>query len=214
MRTHRSLLTLLSGLALGLAPGAVALAADPPAVERHDTLGSSRELLTPFGEYFLAGGGVTNFFDEGVRNRVNTGGAWDLRLGIGSRFYLGAEAAYVGTVRDASSLGARLVSNGAEGVLRLQYPWETGQWLVEPFAFGGAGWTHFNVSAARPGQAGSDDVFEIPFGGGIMVAYQHVLFDARFTYRQTFDENLIRAADGTASSLKNWSVVGSIGYEF
>jgi hypothetical protein len=54
----------------------------------------------------------------------------------------------------------------------------------------------------------------MPFGGGLTLAYNQLLLDARFTYRQTFDENLIQAADGTPASLKNWAVTASVGYEF
>jgi hypothetical protein len=210
-----SLFTLVPGLLFGLAPGTVAAAEEePPTVERHYAPRASGELLTPIGEYFLAGGGVTNYLDDTVRNRVDVGGAWDLRLGVGSRYFLGGEVAYVGSARNASGLGTKLVTNGAEGVLRLQYPYESGSWLLEPFAFGGIGWTHFNVNSAHVGQLDSDDVLEVPFGGGIMLAYNRLLFDARFTYRQTFNESLIRASDGTAASLKSWGVVGSVGYEF
>jgi len=208
-----SLFTLVPGLLAGLAPAAPA-AEEPPTVEHRYAPRASGELATPLGEYFLAGGGVTNYLDDTVRNRVDVGGAWDLRLGLGSRSFLGGEAAYVGTARNASGIGTRLLTNGAEGVLRLQYPYEARQWLVEPFAFGGIGWTHFNITSANLGQLSTDDVLETPFGGGLMVAYNHLLFDARFTYRQTFNENLIRASDGTAASLKSWGVVGSVGYEF
>jgi len=209
-----SLFTLVPGLLAGLAPTAAAAAEDPPSVESRYAPRSSGELATPFGEYFLAGGGVTNYLDDTVRNRVDVGGAWDLRLGLGNRSFLGGEVAYAGSARNAGDLGARLVTNGAEGVLRLQYPYETGRWLVEPFAFGGVGWTHFNITSANLGQLGTDDVLETPFGGGLMLAYNHLLLDARFTYRQTFNENLIRASDGTVASLKSWGVVGSVGYEF
>jgi hypothetical protein len=209
-RGKLSRFTLLTGLLIGFLPAVAAADGweSPPSSTW------ANELLTPYGEYFLVGGGLTNYFDRAVRDRVDLGGTWDLRLGIGNRFFVGAEAAYIGSALKAGGLGTNLVTNGAEGVLRIQYPYATGRWLIEPFAFGGAGWTHFDINSARVGQRGSDDVFETPVGGGVMLAYGHFLFDGRFTYRQTYSENLIQARDGTLASLKSWGVTASAGYEF
>jgi hypothetical protein len=195
-----------------------ALAALVPAIAAAQSLAETRDLLSPYGEYFLIGGGVTNYFDHAVKDRVDTGGTWDVRLGLGSRSFVGGELAYIGSARNAGDLGNKLVTNGGEAVLRLQYPYEQGRWRVEPFAFGGAGWAHFSLnSPTRSGLTVQDtnDLFVMPVGGGLTLAYDHILFDTRFTYRQTFDENLIRTADGTAAaSLKSWAVTASLGYEF
>jgi hypothetical protein len=40
------------------------------------------------------------------------------------------------------------------------------------------------------------------------------VFDTRFTYRHTFDDHLVKNADGSDASLKNWAVTASVGYEF
>jgi hypothetical protein len=198
-----------------LGVGAPSLAAAQPRGGADAQLTGQRGLLTEYGEYLLLGGGVTNYVDRAVKDRVETGGTWDLRVGLGNRAFIGGELAYVGSARKANDLGRNLVTNGAEGVLRLQYPYDTGRWVVTPFAFGGAGWTHFDVHGVRAAALrDSDDVFEVPFGGGITLGYDHLLLDARFTYRQTFDEKLVPAADGTAASLRSWAVTGSVGYEF
>jgi hypothetical protein len=175
----------------------------------------SSDLLTRYGEYVLVGGGVTNYFEKSVRDRVDTGGTWDARAGFGSRTFLGAELAYVGSARAAHSLGTNLVTNGVEGVVRVQYPWQFDKWLVEPFVFGGAGWSHFKLNSSS-GLALQDtnDLFVVPLGGGVTAICNHVVIDARFTYRQTFDENLIPASGGSAASLKSWAITGAIGYEF
>lgn len=218
MQSRWSKLALTAGLALGSVP-AVARADDaamatPATAEIRQAPAPSQDLLTPFGEYFLAGGGVTNYVDGAVRNKVEVGGTWDVRLGFGSRYYLGAEAAYVGSARQSGSLGSNLVTNGVEGVVRLQYPFVTGEWLLEPFAFGGAGWTHFDLHSAGPGVQGTDDVLVVPFGAGFTAAYGHFLLDARFTYRQTFDEALLTTAVASAPNLASWAVTASLGYEF
>lgn len=212
MQSTWSRLALVAGLALASVP-AIAGAGEVASAEVRQAAASSEDLLTPFGEYFLAGGGVTNYIDGAVRNKVDVGGTWDARLGFGSRFYVGAEAAYVGSARQSGSIGSNLVTNGVEGVVRVQYPYVTGKWLIEPFAFGGAGWTHFELNRAAAGVRSTDDVLVVPFGGGIAAAYEHFLFDARFTYRQTFDEALLETAAG-APNLSSWAVTASLGYEF
>ena len=218
MKSTWSRLTLAAGLALASLPaiGSAddAAAANLTTAEVRQQAAPSESLLTPFGEYFLAGGGVTNYIDGAVRNKVDVGGTWDVRLGFGSRFYIGAEAAYVGSARQSGSVGSNLVTSGAEGVVRAQYPYVTGKWLVEPFGFGGAGWTHFDLGSAAPGVRSTDDVLVVPFGGGIDAAYEHVLLDARFTYRQTFNESLFRTAVDGAPNLASWAVTASLGYEF
>lgn len=212
MRSTSSSLFVLAVLALGALPAAGS-AEDSVAVG--DRLSPDRgDLLTAAGEYVLVGGGISNFFDRAVRDRVDLAGLWDVRFGIGSRSFLGAEASYVGSARNAGEVAANLVTTGAEGVLRAQVPWETGRWLIEPFAFGGAGWTNFHLHSAAAGQPTSDDVLVVPVGGGLTVARDHLLLDARFTYRETFNEDLLRAADGTAANLASWGVTASIGYEF
>jgi hypothetical protein len=212
MQRTTSTLFVLAVLVLGAAPAAAVAEDGEAGGDRLSSRGSG--LLTPVGEYVLVGGGVSNFFDRSVRDRVDLAGLWELRFGLGSRSFLGAEAAYVGSARSAGSLAANLVTSGVEGVVRAQIPWEAGRWLVEPFAFGGAGWTSFHLHSASPGQPTSDDLFVVPVGAGLTVARDHLLLDARFTYRQTFDEGLLRAADGSAASLKSWAVAASVGYEF
>jgi hypothetical protein len=173
-----------------------------------------RGLLTSLGEYVLLGGGVTDFTKDAAKNRFDVGGTWDLRLGIGSRFYVGGEVAYVGSGRAGAGSGSDLVSNGAEGVLRLQVPYVTGRWLVEPFAFGGIGWSHLSVRNPAPGLKDSDDVGVVPFGGGLTVGVSRLLLEARFTYRASFNEGLALAVNERPASLDQWAVGASVGYEF
>lgn len=174
----------------------------------------SRDLLTPFGEYVLLGGGVTNFTDDAVKDRFDVGGTWDVRLGFGSRYFVGGEVAYVGSALNADGAGSDLIGHGAEAVLRLQYPYETGSWLIEPFAFGGIGWSRLSLRDAPPGVLEDDDVGVVPFGAGVTLGYQGFLVDARFTYRARFDEDLALAANEGPADLQGWAVGASIGYEF
>jgi hypothetical protein len=174
----------------------------------------SEGLLTPLGEYVLIGGGVTDFTDDSVKDAFDMGGAWDVRVGVGSRYFIGAEAAYVGSFRGAASGANDVITNGAEGVLRLQYPYARQGWLVEPFAFGGIGWSRLSVRDAPAGAEDSDDIGVVPFGAGVTLGRGHLLFDARFTYRTSFSEDLGAAPGASPASFDQWAVNASVGWEF
>ncbi len=206
MQAARSRVGVIVGLLMAAAP-AIGTAQDG-----HGTGDGS--LLTPYGEYALLGGGVTDFTKNEMKDRFDVGGAWDFRLGIGSRYFVGAEVAYVGSMSAGKGSAPDLVSNGAEGVVRVQYPWAAGKWLVEPFAFGGIGWNRLTLRDAPPGVADSDDVGVVPFGGGVTLGYGRFLLDARFTYRTSFAEDLPLGANGGKPDLQRWAVNASVGYEF
>lgn len=195
---------------------AAALVAIVPAAASAQTEeGAARQdVFSSLGAYVLAGGGVTDFTKSEVKDRFGVGGGWDVRLGVGSRHYVGGEVAYVGSMRNGTGANPDLRMNGAEGVIRLQYPYGAGQWLVEPFAFGGIGWSRASLRNAPPGLKTSDDVGIVPFGAGITAGYGRVLLDARFTYRAAFSEDLALAANETPAKLQQWAVGASVGYEF
>ena len=171
------------------------------------------------------GGGVTNFTSSEMTSAVDVGGAYELRATFGTRLFLAGEVAYVGARRNVGLSGVsgapgeapHVFSNGVEGVLRAQYPSLKGKWLLAPFAFGGLGYTHYGVDgvvAAGSNLATSDDVLAVPFGAGVMAAWNGLVLEGRFTYRAIFDEDLVTRADGTAVSMDNWSAAALIGYEF
>jgi hypothetical protein len=191
-----------------------ALVAAPATALAGDGGTSASGLLSRLGEYTLVGGGITDFAEDDARDRFDVGASWDVRLGIGSRFYVGGELAYVGSARGADGAGPDLRSHGAEAVLRLQYPYASGKWLVEPFAFGGVGWSRTSLEDAPPGLADDDDVGTVPFGGGVTLGYGRFLFDARFTYRAAFDEDLALAVGDAPADLAHWGVTAAVGYEF
>jgi hypothetical protein len=186
----------------------------PVTASAQDWRSDARGLVTPLGEYVLLGGGVTDFADDSVNDRFDMGGAWDVRLGIGSRFFVGGELAYVGSMRSGIGSEPDLLMNGGEGVVRLQYPYSTGKWLLEPFAFGGIGWSRISLQDAPAGVKSNDDVGFVPFGAGVTLGYGRVLFDARFTYRTSFNEPDTLGAVARPASLDQWTVGASIGAEF
>jgi hypothetical protein len=198
--------TAVAGMLLASAPARGS--ADEPA----SGAGGSR--LTPLGAYVLLGGGVTDFRDGGLRDRLDAGGSWDARLGVGSRFYVGGELGYTGSYRSFKGSDSHLLMNGAEAVVRLQAPLTSGTWLVEPFAFGGIGWNHLALRNAPAGLKDSDDIGVVPFGAGVTLGYQRFLLDARFTYRSTFKDDVALAPGVSATDLSHWTVSAAVGVEF
>ncbi len=176
---------------------------------------------TRMGLAISAGGGVTNFTDQDTQNVTSVGGAWDARLALGTRSMIGFEAAYVGSAADMSSLGgnldsdAVLLGNGVEGLARLNL----GTFDVQPYVVGGAGWTHYSIANDdfnTSSVANSDDVLAVPVGGGLSTYIgPGVLVDARFTYRWTFEEDMMGTdALGDRNDLDNWAATGRVGFEF
>jgi len=170
------------------------------------------------GAGLLLGGGVQDFARSNARGVTNTGGFWSARLVAGTREFIGLEGAYIGSAQGINALGldsnAVLVSNGVEGVVRLNAPIVRSALLLEPFIFGGAGWSRFHVARSSVNTsdiASDDDVLAIPYGAGMTLAYRGLMADARFTYRSTFYNDLLRTTGG---NLDNWSAGAQLGFEF
>ncbi|HEY7376547.1 MAG TPA: hypothetical protein VIF57_30590 [Polyangia bacterium] len=175
--------------------------------------------LSRVGAAFLLGGGYEDFTNSNLRSMTAAGGSWNARLLAGTRHFLGVEAAYVGAARGIDALGvgsnAVLLSNGFEGNVRLNLPivMRRAQ-LLEPFGFVGVGWSHYQVANTNnvntSDLANDDDVLNLPVGGGLEYAVGRFMADARFTYRQTYYNDLMR----TGGSLSNWGVGGQLGVAF
>ncbi len=175
---------------------------------------------THVGVGLLVGGGFEDFVGNGIKNVTGEGGYWTARVVAGTREFVGVEAAYVGDARSISGLGlsssSRLISNGLEGNFRVNIPipMMRGASLLEPFGFVGVGWSHYQVTnnnAALSDFVSRDDVLTLPYGGGLEYMYRGFFADARFTYRQTYYNNLTATTGG---NLNNWGVGGQIGIEY
>jgi hypothetical protein len=187
------------------------------------TAGSSRRStypnwMTKVGAGLLLGGGFEDFTNDSLRGMTSGGGYWNARAVAGTRQYVGVEAAYVGAARSINTLGissnAGLVSNGVEGALRVNVPLPQGRSLIEPFGFVGLGWQHYsltNTNVNNSDIADSDDVMTLPYGGGLEFSYGMFMADARFTYRQTYRNDLLRTTGG---NLNNWGLGAQLGVEF
>lgn len=173
------------------------------------------------GAGLLVGGGFEDFTGSNARSITGYGGNWNARLILGARQFLGIEAAYVGSARNIDALGlqndAVLVSNGAEGALRLNIPvvYDQGRGLVAPFGFVGLGWQRYDVtnsSTATSNLNDRDDVMTMPVGGGLALGYGAFMADVRGTYRETWRNDLLRTAQG--GKLNTWGVSGQVGFIF
>lgn len=170
------------------------------------------------GVGLLVGGGFNDFTNGHLKSVTGDGGYWTARVVAGTREYVGMEAAYVGDARSINGLGlsndSRLISNGLSGNLRVNIPIARGASLIEPFGFVGVGWSHYTVTnnnVAVSDVTSADNVLTLPYGGGLEYAYRGFMADARFTYTQTYYNNLTQTVGG---NLNNWGVGGQIGFEY
>jgi len=196
-------------------PSALPPPAPPVGVE--GSMGTTPMWMSRVGTAMMLGGGYEDFTYGNIKSMTGAGGSWDARLVAGTRQFVGLEAAYVGSAHSIQTLGlasnTNLISNGAEGALRVNIPIVRGDGLIEPFGFIGIGWQHYNLSKASntADLTGSDDVTTMPYGGGLEASFRRLMLDARFTYRQTYNNDLLRASGG---KLNTWGVGGNVGVEF
>jgi hypothetical protein len=181
----------------------------------HDT---AHTWVGRLGTGLLVGGGFEDFTNDNLRGMTGGAGTWNARAIAGTRQFVGVEAAYVGAARGVDALGVQssavLVSNGVEGALRLNVPVVLrSRQLLEPFGFVGVGWSRYqvtNTNVNTSSLAGNDDIMSLPMGGGLEYAIGRFMADARFTYRATYYNDLMR----TGGNLNNWGVSTQVGVSF
>jgi hypothetical protein len=193
-----------------------------PTYEPTYTEPREEDMGTRYGIEVALGGGVEGFTGDSARDFTNDGGAWNVRLGIGNRSPLGFEASYIGSAQSIDALGldgdSVLVGNGAEGKVRVNF---TQDYSVQPFAFAGAAWRHYNLANSdfnTSDIADSDDVLEIPMGAGLAFNYRGFLLDARGEFRLSSGGDLMPSLNpenfGDSASMNRWGVNANIGYQF
>ena len=166
------------------------------------------------------GAGAIGFVGESARNATQTGASWDARMMVGSRLPIALEGAYVGSVQNINALGlstaSLLLGNGIEGTVRVNIT----RARVQPYLFGGIGWTHYqltNTVANTSSISDKDDIGTVPVGAGLSARVgSAVILDIRGTYRATFADDMMRAPspDGNSSSMQTWNAAGRFGFEF
>jgi len=170
------------------------------------------------GGALMVGGGYEDFTNSTLNNMTSGGGAWNARVVAGTRQFVGLEAAYVGAARSIDALGlsdeATLISNGVEGNVRVNIPIIRQVSMIEPFGFVGLGWSHYHVGNTQTRTsdlAANDDVMTVPLGAGLEYSYKAFIADARFTYRPTYYNDLVRTGGG---SLSNWGAGAQVGFSY
>ncbi len=180
-------------------------------------------MYTGIGVSFMLGGGVTGFTDSTLRNSSSSsvGGLWNFRATIGSRVPIGIDLSYVGSAASIQTLGGfdngTLIQSSAEADLR----WNIlPQYVVNPYIFGGAGYTNYHVhnmhfSTADSGIESNANVASFPVGLGI--GYHDLsglVIEARGTFRFTTTSDMVLDTNGSNADLWSWDATGAIGYEF
>lgn len=174
-------------------------------------------LITPIGLAVDVGGGMHTFVDNGLDEVVSTGGAWEARLTVGTRTFLGGEIAYVGTANPLNNTigfdldeSAILVSNGVEGLLRVNAMLD--EW--QPYAVAGYTYRRFTVQntdfAVASVEDGSDQ-HEIPVGVGLAYRFRGFIADGRFMVHPAVSSELQPTSETLPTAL---SLVGKVGFEF
>ena len=186
---------------------------------------SERERL---GIGIAAGAGAGGFTGTDLRGTSNVGGDWDVRLTFGTRSPLAFEASYIGSAQSLSALGledsAMLVSNGAQGALRLNV---MAGLPVTPFLFGGAAWRRYDVTNSATNISDvseTDDVLELPVGAGLAGMFKGLMVDLRGELRYTTNADLVRTgnldqpvigvSDNEFGTMHRWGLNANVGYEF
>ena len=172
-------------------PAYAPIAADPPPPSPSPDRPPSR-----IGIEATVGAGAIGFIDEAARNATQTGATWDARMLFGSRLPIAVEGAYVGSVQNIEALGlstsSLLLGNGVEGTLRVNVT----RTRVQPYLFGGVGWTHYQLTNAQTNTSsllGSDDIGTVPLGAGLSARLGSAfILDIRGTYRATFGGDMFQ----------------------
>ena len=191
------------------------MAMEEPAVERpwYDRIGYGLSL----------GGGVDDFVGSEARDFTNVGGSWNLRFTAGTKSYLALEGSYIGSAQSINVLGldtnAVLVGNGHPGCVAYQ---RRGNYVVQPFVYGGAAWRNYSLSNTVINTSDVTDnanEFEVPLGIGFAGYIHGFMADVRGEYRFAWGDELVpRIGLGDSgsidTSLDRWGVTGNIGMEF
>jgi hypothetical protein len=180
--------------------------------------------LRGFGFAVMAGGLYQDFTNNTMQNSTSGAGGWSARFVAGTNSIIGVEAAYTGAASQLQGLGVTantpyLVSNGLEGTARLNVPLRMGYHLFEPYGYAGLGYSHYTISnynanAQRLSSfTSTDDVMNVPVGGGFAYAYKQFIIDARAGWTATYYQNILNNAN-SSGTLDHWNVGGQVGFRF
>lgn len=184
---------------------------------------AAREALLPSGLLLAVGAGAIDYVNPVPAAATTLGGFWNARVS-GIRNILSGEVAYVGSFRDIEGVtglaeGAGILSNGVEGLLRLNAPLIQENWLFELFGTAGAGLDFVNIVNTPTNTSSllnNDFLVSVPLGIGATIGFQRFVVEGRAQYRQAINSNLFGSSPlGLLPSAQNtWQIGANVGYEF
>lgn len=172
------------------------------------------------GVMVMAGGGIEEYVGKTMKDTSDVSGNWALRAAVDVQRFVALEAGYLGS---ASAINAPIGNDDAtllgstfEALGRVT---PTPEEPIQPYAFIGAGWRHFEVSGetfttADSGMRDAADIFALPVGAGLLYRERGLLADVRFTYRYGVGDELVLESDGDYAPMTTWGFNAGIGYEF
>lgn len=184
-------------------------------------------LPSGIGVSTIAGGGVAGFTDRTMRSTTSdVGGAWGLKVAIGSHLPIAVELGYTGSATNINGLPTgnkgRLIGSTAEGAVR----WNVLPHLpVTPYLFAGVGWQRYDVtettvSLSDSGMNDHDNLLVFPVGTGVAYRIGGFVADLRGTFRAATDEDLVLTgtrfptANNNFAPMHTWEAAAALGYEF
>lgn len=168
------------------------------------------------GMGLVVGGGVTDFITDRASESVQVGPEWAARVNVGTRSFLGAEAAYTGTTQTLSTLGggqSALMSHGVQTLARVNFT----RAAIQPYLAAGIGYRRYNLinsnATATSDVQDSANVAEIPAATGIALRAKGFIFDGRFNVGVPVSTPALRNM-GNRVEATTWGVNGNVGFEF
>jgi hypothetical protein len=204
-------------------PTTVPAPAPAPQVYVYEPRATSKPDMERVGFSLAAGGGVTDFTDQSMRDTTGVGGSWAVRATVGTKMPIGFEGSYIGSAQTIDALGldadSMLLSNGLQGALRLNAVIGA---PITPFVFGGVAWSRFdlaNTTANTSALLDKDDLLEVPVGLGVGGSYKGFGYDVRGELRFAAYEDLLPELSagrltGGSADMHRWGVNATIGYGF
>lgn len=184
----------------------------------HAEPGEPPGLLRDLGVGISAGAGFQTFLDGEARAVAEPGATWDVRLALGTNQRVALETAYVGSAQEVEALGlddgAVLLASGVEASLRIVLGRER---PLRPYVVAGVGWSRYSIANTETNTsslADSDEVIQVPLGGGVTFGSRSVLVDLRALIRSTLDEQMLPpTASGEEVDLHSWSLSVRVGWK-